>query len=115
MGRNFFLKIFLKETVTSAKLRIRTAIAYSSTGRVINGDIKVKSSKAAEEMVTASINESKTLSKDQQKKLIEKRKKLMQNGRILESYRTIDVDMALNMLTDHNIQSEITRKYFDML
>lgn len=107
--------VFLKETLNNAKFRIKTAIAYSSTGRTNNANIEVTSCKAAEEMLIASINKSKSLSDNQREELIKRREEISKAGKIVESYRSIDVEQALNMLTDHNVQCETTKRYFEML
>lgn len=107
--------VFLKETLSSAKFRIQTAVVYSSSGRTGNGNIEVKSCEAAEEMVIASLNRSESLSDSQRSELIKQREEITKYGKIIESYRTIDLGQALNMLTDHNIQSATTKKYFKML
>lgn len=107
--------VFLKETLNSAKLRLKTALAYSPSGRTNKGNIKVESCKAAEEMLISSLNRTESLSDSKRNKIIKQRKNLSQNGKTIETYRTVAVAQALNMLTDHNKQSETTKKYFKML
>lgn len=107
--------IFLKETLNSAKFRLKTAIAYSSSGRTNNGNIEITSCKAAEKMLISSLNRSQALTDIQRTELINKRKNLLRNGRIVESYKSLDINQALKMLTKNNVQSETTKKYFKML
>lgn len=106
---------FLKETLNSAKSRIKTAVAYSASGRTDNGNIEITSCQAAEDMLIASLNRSQSLSDSQRTELINQRKKLLKNGKIVESYRNIEVGQALKMLTDNTVKSETTKKYFNIL
>lgn len=107
--------MFLKETITSAKNRIKTTIAYSSTGRTSNANIEVTSCQKAEKMIIDSINVSKSLSNNQRQEIINQRKELYINDNIVESYRSINLDNALNILTDHNKVGPTTKKYLDMI
>lgn len=107
--------VFLKETLSSAKFRIKTAIAYSPSGRINNANLEVTSCQTAEKMLIDSLQRTQSLSDKQRTDLIKQRKKLLEGKKIVESYRTINVEQALKMLTTNNKQSKTTKKYFEML
>ena len=107
--------IFLRETLNAAKHRIVSALAYSPTGRVEDGDVKITSCEAAEKNVLDTLKMSEELSEEVQNQLREKRESLKVNGRITETYRQISVVEALHMLTENNKPSETTRSYFALI
>lgn len=107
--------IFLRETLNSAKHRIVSALAYSPTGRVKNGDVKITSCEAAEKNVLDSIKISENLSKELLYELLERRELLKVNGRVTETYRRIEVEEALHMLTENTEPGATTRSYFALL
>ena len=104
---------FLLETLTSAKLRITSSIVYSPTGRVENSDIEVTTCKTAEDYVMLSLEQSAMIPDDIRTKLIESREKLKtgKDGNVLETYRFVNLEDALNMLTTNPELSKITEKY----
>ncbi|TDK64308.1 hypothetical protein E2K98_04965 [Bacillus salipaludis] len=104
---------FLRETVSAAKHQIITALAYSPTGNVKDSDVKITSCEAAEKCVFDSLQNSKELSKDVVDGILEYRKKLMINGRVTETYRKIDLETALNLLSP---KSSVTgERYYALL
>jgi hypothetical protein len=107
--------VFLRETLSSAKHRIISALAYSPTGRVENGDVKITSCEAAEKNVIDSLKISEELSEVELFRLLDIRDSIKVNGRVTETYRRIDVEVALKMLTENTEPGETTRSYFNLL
>ncbi|MFJ5624042.1 hypothetical protein ACIQD3_15220 [Peribacillus loiseleuriae] len=107
--------IFLKETLNSAKHRIVSALAYSPTGRVEHSDVQITGCEAAEKNVLDTIKASENLSIEEMALLLERRNTLKTNGRVTETYRRIEVSVALNMLTQNIEPGSTTRSYFKML
>lgn len=105
---------FLKETLTSAKERILTTIAYSPTGRVEKGNIQVMSCAQAEHYVTKTLKRTE-MTESNRNKLTADRRALDENGNIVESYRKVTLNDALKMLTENEEQSEKTKKYLSLL
>jgi hypothetical protein len=107
--------IFLPETLSSAKLRIVSALAYSPTGRVDNPDIKITSCHAAEENVLDSLNRTEGMSEKVKEQLRLARQSLMINERVVETYRWIEPTEAIKMLTENIKPGPTTRKYMEIL
>lgn len=109
--------IFLRETLTSANRRIISALAYSPTGRVKQGDVEITSCSAAENCVLDSIERTATITDDMRTQLKERRKDLRTglDGNILESYPLIYPSDALGMLTSNTKPGATTRKYLSAL
>ncbi|MFV2048336.1 hypothetical protein KDJ21_026190 [Metabacillus litoralis] len=105
---------FLPETISSAKLRIQSAIAYSSSGIVQNADIKITSCSAAESYLISTLKRSKGLFIDTYDNLIQQRKNLIVNNRIIETYRKIKVSESFDMLTSSTTPGSATRTYMSM-
>ncbi|MED4228589.1 hypothetical protein [Neobacillus cucumis] len=106
---------FLPETISSAELRIKSAIAYSPTGRVQNHDVRITSCPAAEGYVFSSLKRSgEMFEQAQYDKLIDLRKSLTVTGRAVETYRQIRVSEAFQMLTHSTAPSPTTRLYISM-
>lgn len=92
---------FLPETMNSAKQRIKTTLAYSSTGRVQNADITAKSTLNVEKLVSNTLRESSNsniLSDSTYKELKQNRDSLIDENYINETYRFISLTQALHML-----------------
>jgi hypothetical protein len=79
-----------RDTRASAERRIRTAVAYSPTGRVVDGDIVVKGSRRAESFVEAMLGAGDTPRRRAAAR--------DQDGRPTESFRGVTIDTALGML-----------------
>lgn len=107
--------IFLRETVSSAESRIKTAVAYSPSGRTDRPDIFVRSCSEAEKCVQASINGSQELSESLRKQLQTSRHQLFDNGRVTETYRRITLSDAIGMLTNTTETGITTRRYIDIM
>jgi hypothetical protein len=106
---------FLRETISSAKLRIVSALAYSPTGRVDHADVRIMSCSAAEDNVLDSLNRSEELSEEVKEQLRQERQSLLVNGRVTETYRRIEVSDAINMLTQSTEPGPTTRSYMAIL
>ena len=106
---------FLRETMSSAKHRIVSALAYSPTGRVDQGDIKITSCASAEENVLDSLNRSDELSEEVKEQLRRGRQSLYVEGRVTETYRRIELEDALHMLTQNTEPGPTTRRYLAIL
>jgi hypothetical protein len=106
---------FLRETISSAKHRIVTALAYSPSGRVLQGDIKITSCKAAEDNVLDSLDRSDELSEEVKERLRRERQSLYVDGRITETYRRIEPSDAFRMLTETTEHGPSTKKTIALL
>lgn len=93
---------FMPETLNSAKQRIITTLAYSSTGRVEQADILAASTTRVERYVMSTLNESKQgaiLSEYMYDRLQNIRHSLFSDEHIKETYRKVSLTEALHMLT----------------
>ncbi|MFD4932569.1 hypothetical protein ACFWMS_27665 [Peribacillus butanolivorans] len=106
---------FLRETTSSAKHRIVSALAYSATGRVDKADVRITSCSVAEGYVMDSLNRSEELSAEVKEQLRQGRKPLLVDGRVTETYRRIELSDALLMLTQSTVPGPTTRNYMDIL
>jgi hypothetical protein len=106
---------FLRETISSAKLRIVSALAYSPTGRVDRADVRIMSCSAAEANVLDSLKRSEELSEEVKEQLRQGRKLLLINGRVTETYRQIEPTDAIHMLTQSTEPGPTTRSYMEIL
>lgn len=106
---------FLRETVSSAKRRIVSALAYSPTGRVDNADVIIKSCQSAEENVIATMEMSEELSVGERDLLKINRQLLLEDDRIVESYRRIEPSEAVKKLTLSTEMCDTTRSYMEVL
>ncbi|KAA9017000.1 hypothetical protein [Niallia endozanthoxylica] len=102
---------FLRETISSAQHRLVSALAYSPTGRVNQGDVSIMSCAAAEDCVLASLEMSEELTEEVREQLRKSRHALFSKGRVMETYRRVEVSDALHMLTQSpNLISVIDRQ-----
>jgi hypothetical protein len=106
---------FLRETINSAEQRIISVLAYSPTGRIQQGDISVNSCSAAEEFVFTALQMSGELSEEAREQLVRSRRLLIDNGRIKETYRRIDLSAALSMLSDAADPGPVMQNYISTL
>ncbi|WP_096241786.1 hypothetical protein [Alteribacillus bidgolensis] len=105
---------FLRETVSSAKRRIVSALAYSSTGRVDQADVTIKGCAESEKNVMATMHMSEELS-DMKDQLQKNRDALLVDDRPVETYRRIDPADAIKKLTPSTEFGSATRSYLDVL
>lgn len=107
--------MFLRETVTTANQRLKSAIAYSPTGRVNNADIQIQNCSKTEQYVMATLKRTKGIPKEMFVKLCQSRRLLNSGGCVTETYRRIDVAQSLNMLTDFSGPGPTTKHYLSLL
>lgn len=105
----------LRETLSSAKHRIVSALAYSPTGRVAQPDVKIISCPAAERCVYDSMTRTEGLLEQVSKELKQRRQNLLADGRVIETYRTILPIEAVHMLTENKNLGATTQSYIDLL
>ena len=79
-----------REEVASARARVLTCLAYSASGRVAGGDVRIRSNPVTEGYVTT------TLEREPRADL--PRAELVEDGVPVETYRRIDLDEALALL-----------------
>jgi hypothetical protein len=108
--------------VASARSRVRTCLAYSSSGRVAGGNVRITGNPATEGYVQAILDPEVRMAKlregsggdraraeaigaragevepEQRRRLLESRQVLMDDGRPVETYRLIGLDEALASL-----------------
>lgn len=106
---------FLRETISSAKHRIVSVLAYSPTGRVDQGDVCITSCSAAEDNVLDTLRMSDELTEEVKEKLRKGRQNLYVDGRVKETYRRIDLTDAFNKLTHSIKPGETTHSYMNIL
>ncbi|WP_134704580.1 hypothetical protein [Ammoniphilus sp. YIM 78166] len=104
---------FLPETINSAKHRIISAIAYSPTGRVHNADVIITSCSTAERYVISSFKRSREMLTNYDE-LLRHRENLLENNRVVETYRQIDIEDAFNKLTISSGPGLTTCQYISM-
>ncbi|NWK80147.1 hypothetical protein [Aquitalea sp. LB_tupeE] len=106
--------IFLRETLSSARNRIVSALAFSATGRVANGDVCGAHDLNVEAYVRKMIGDSCALlqlSEQQHAAMLQMRACLAIDGRVVEHYRRLTVERALGMLTENKERSPQTQHY----
>lgn len=107
--------VFLRETTCSAEHRMVSALAYSPSGRVDKADVSVMSCSTAEGYVLDSLSRSQKLSEEVKEQLRLGRQPLFVNGRVLETYRRIEVKDAIHMLTQATEPGHTTLSYMNVL
>jgi hypothetical protein len=108
------INMFMPETISSAKQRIVSALAYSPTGWVEHSDVKVMSCEAAEGYILGALQMSNELSKKEIERLSQERRDIFVNGRATESYRRITVTEAIKSLSQSTELGPTTRRYMGM-
>jgi hypothetical protein len=89
---------FARETLASARARVRTAIAYSATGRVRDGDVAIASNDVVETYVDGVLAQSEEVPVAERERVAAGRPGLAEDGRPVETYRRIGLDEALGLL-----------------
>ncbi|MEW8985911.1 MAG: hypothetical protein AB2401_02695 [Bacillus sp. (in: firmicutes)] len=105
---------FLRETVTNAKLRIKSALAYAANGRVEN-DVRIRNRSQAETYVRDSLKRTKGISSEFYQEICNARDGLVVDDWVEETFRRIKVDDALNMLSDSTEPGPTTKHYISLL
>jgi hypothetical protein len=86
------------EPVASARLRIRTSLAYSSAGRVPDADVRIASNPVTEGYVETVLERSEEIDPAVRRAIRLGRRALVEGGVPVESYRRIDLGEALALL-----------------
>jgi hypothetical protein len=89
---------FARETLSSARARIVTAIAYASNGRTRDADVSIASNDVTETYVGGVLEQSRDVPVGERDRIAAARKHLMVDERPVESYRRVDLDEALGLL-----------------
>lgn len=89
---------FARETLASARARVRTAIAYSATGRVRDGDVEIGSNDVVETYVAGVLEQSEEVPAAERERIAAARRGLVEDGRTVETYRRIGLEEALGLL-----------------
>lgn len=84
---------------TLASTRLRTAVAYSPTGRVACADLSVAGNEVTEGYVSEVLDQSEEVEAGIRKDMRSRRSDVLEGGRPLETYRRLTVDDALARLT----------------
>ena len=79
-----------REEIASARARVLTCLAYSASGRVAGGDVRIRSNPVTEGYVTTTLEREPRAELDRQV--------LVEDGVPVETYRRIDLDQALSLL-----------------
>jgi hypothetical protein len=89
---------FARETLASARARIITAVAYQANGRTRDADVSIASGDVAEAYVTGVLEQSLEVPAGDRDRIAAARRRLVADGRPLETYRRIGLDEALGLL-----------------
>jgi hypothetical protein len=92
--RNARESTFERESLASARDRIVTSLAYSADGRVGTPDVSVAGNAVTESYVDAVLDSSAGGADD----IRAARRRLRENGRVVETYRRVTLDEALARL-----------------
>lgn len=106
--------VFLRETLSSARNRIVSALAFSATGRVADGDVYGSHGQNVEVYVRNMIGDACALlqlPEHQHAAMLQMRERLAIDGRVVEHYRRLSVDSALGMLTANKERALQTQCY----
>jgi hypothetical protein len=89
---------FARETLASARGRIRTALAYSATGRVRDADVAIASNDVVETYVEGVLAQSEEVPLADRERIAAARTGLREDARPAETYRRIGLGEALGLL-----------------
>jgi hypothetical protein len=89
---------FARETLASARGRVRTALAYSATGRVRDADVRIASNDVVETYVAGVLAQSEEVPGGERERAAAARAGLREDGRPVETYRRVGLDEALGLL-----------------
>ncbi|WP_067727600.1 hypothetical protein [Oceanobacillus damuensis] len=107
--------VFLRETISSAKSRIVSALAYDPSGRVDQGDITIKGCASSEENIIATMNMSDEINEELREQLKINREKITVDNRVVETYRRIAPSEAIHKLTKFTKIGSKTASYLEVL
>ncbi len=91
-------RAFARETLASARDRIRSALAYTTTGRTRDADVAVAANDVTEVYVRGVLEQSEEVPAAERERLAAARTGLHEDGRPVETYRRIAVEEALGLL-----------------
>lgn len=106
--------VLLRETLSSARSRITSALAYSASGYTSQSDVCCAHSPNAEAYVRKMLSDSCALlqlPEHQHADLLQARERLASTGRVVEHYRRLALDSAFGMLTSNKQLSPLTQRY----
>lgn len=83
------------ETLASARGRIRTALAYAPGGRAASADVEVGGNQVTESYVADTLARSEGAA---HARLVAARRRLLRDGRPVETYRAVGLEAALALL-----------------
>lgn len=91
-------QVFEAEALASARARIVTCLAYSASGRVAGGDVRIASNPVAEGYVDATLERSPEIPAEERERIRRSRQELVEAGVPVETYRRVALDEALALL-----------------
>jgi hypothetical protein len=89
---------FARETLSSARARIVSAIVYSSNGRTLDADVSIASNDVTETYVAGVLEQSRDVPAGERDRIAAARAHLLEDGRPVETYRRVDLDEAIGLL-----------------
>jgi hypothetical protein len=89
---------FARETLASARSRVVTGLAYGANGRVLDADVTIAGNDVTEGYVHSALEQSDDVDDAERGHIKVARRALLEDGRVLETYRRIAVDEALGLL-----------------
>lgn len=106
--------VLLRETLSSARSRISSALAYSASGHASHSDVCCALGPNAEAYVRQMLSDSIALlqlPEPRQAQLLQARERLAGTGRVVEHYRRLALNNAFGMLTSNQQRSPQTQRY----
>lgn len=91
--------MFLSETLNSARQSVLSSVAFSPSGRVKNPNIHVYSCEGAERHIVDAVTVTDYFSERDKEQLKERRKHMFSDGRVIESFRKISLNEAIQKLS----------------
>jgi hypothetical protein len=92
---------YARETLDSARRRIRTALLYSATGRVPGADVSIMGTQVTESYVSALLDSTEATASEVGVSVRAGRQCLLEDGRPVETFRRIGLEDALRRLAAH--------------
>ena len=87
-----------RETIASARDRIVTCLAFGPNGRVRDADVAIGSNAVTESYVDGVLEQSRDVPAAERDRIAAARRRLVEDGRPVETYRRIGLDEALGLL-----------------
>lgn len=87
------------EDLAGARSRIVSCLAYSASGRVTDPDVRIASNPVTEGYVKTVLERSDEVEPDARSEIELARREIVEDGVAVETYRRIDLDEALSLLT----------------